>query len=60
MVLGKQYVQFNFVNTCESFLDNCVWIFHFQTVMGKLCMEANFVNVCEHSRQEICGININC
>ena len=57
-VLGKQYVQFNFVNICECFLDNCAWIFHFQTVVGKLCMEANFVNICEHSRQEICGIDI--
>ena len=59
-VLGKQYVQlqFNCVNICECFLDNCAWICHFETVVGKLCMEANSVNVCERSRQEICGINI--
>ena len=39
-VLGKQYMQFRFVNICECFLDNYAWIGRFETVVGKLCMEA--------------------
>ena len=63
----KQYMQFNFVNIFECFLDNCAWIFHFETVVGKLCIEANFMNVCERfkvtficerSRQETFRTNV--
>ena len=31
-VLGKQYMQFRFVNICEGFLDKCAWIGRFETV----------------------------
>ena len=43
-ILGKQYVQFPFVNICECFLDNCAWICHFETVVGKL----HVGELCEH------------
>ena len=39
-VMGKQYVEFNFVKIVNVSL----------TVVGKLYIEANFVNICECSR----------